>query len=110
MSTSKGIKRPFGNCPSRLNCCEAHMWRKLVRACVPGLLLPSDRVCFELLVKLATKLYWNGHFYPTLTAGERKVLVTLAAKFGMTPGDRKLIVDKQAQSQWVEEGKEKYGL
>jgi hypothetical protein len=45
-----------------------------------------------------------------LTRGEHKVLISLAAKFGMTPGDRKLIVDKQAQSQWVEEGKEKYGL
>jgi hypothetical protein len=42
--------------------------------------------------------------------GERKVLTTLSTKFGMTPGDRKMIVDKQAQSQWVEEGKEKYGL
>ena len=106
MSKTKGSKRPFGNTPSRLKWYEQRVWRELVHASVPGVLQPSDRVCFEMLVKLASKLYMGQ----PIGVGERKVLTTLSTKFGMTPGDRKLIVDKQAQSQWVEEGKEKYGL
>jgi hypothetical protein len=50
-----------------------------------------------MLVKLATKLYMGQ----PIGVGERKVLTTLSANFGMTPGDRKMTIDKQAQSQWV---------
>lgn len=112
-------KRPFGNRPSRLNWKERRVWKQLVHASVQGVLLPSDRVPFELLVKLAARLDapynedWvdgNPIQAKPLTVGERKVLITLAAKFGMTPGVRNMIVDKQAQSQWVVEENHNHGL
>lgn len=87
--------RGIGPAPDHF--CEARveLWDYLVRIMHPGVLGEPDRLTFELMVEL----YYRHRFgdrekdsvLPVLNGGEMNQLISLAARFGMTPADRQKI-------------------
>ena len=86
-------KNTIGYCPNYLSWFERVVWISLRDQCTRGFLQPTDRVAFALLVKLATPLYQRK----PLTKGETRNLTQLASKFGFTPFDTGLILDRDKQ-------------
>jgi hypothetical protein len=96
-------KRPFGNHPRHLTPDEVEVWHKLLRQCLPGLLHPSDRLGFEILVRLATPLYKGKSLYTgkPISIPEMQLLTKMAAKFGLTPEDRCLTANPEKQARII---------
>jgi len=87
--------RPLGLAPEWMTPDEKEVWIQLASELAPGVAFESDRTMFAFMVRLATKL---SHNQPMMAA-EMNLLVTLGAKFAMTPADRtKVTVEKPQES------------
>lgn len=85
----------IGNAPSSMSKEEKKTWNRIVKETAPGVLQSSDRLLFELLVTLATKL----RLKEPMKVGELAQLISLGARFGMSPTDRQRIaVEKPKES------------
>jgi hypothetical protein len=74
---------------------EKKTWKRIVKETAPGVLQSSDRLLFELLVTLATRL----RLKEPMKVGELAQLISLGARFGMSPTDRqKISADKPKES------------
>jgi hypothetical protein len=90
-TSNKSIGAP----PKCLSPDEKKTWKLLLKQSLPGVLMESDTTLFLLLVRLTTKLYKNE----PMMVGEMSQLISLGAKFAMSPADRsKVSVDKPKES------------
>jgi len=87
--------RPLSKTPPKfLSLPEKKVWKELYKQIIPGVVFESDRLLFTLLVRLATKLYNNEHLLGT----EMSTLISLGARFAMTPADRSRVVVEQQKT------------
>ena len=85
----------IGNPPMSMSKEEKKTWKRIVKETAPGVLQSSDRLLFELLVTLATRL----RLKEPMKVGELAQLISLGARFGMSPTDRqKVSADKPKES------------
>jgi len=77
-------REALGEPPSRLSAREKGAWREIAFNLPPEVAFCSDRLLFEILVKLAAKEFAGE----PLKGVERGQLIQLGARFGMTPSDR----------------------
>ena len=76
--------KPVGKPPVRLNEDEVKAWREIARQCHLGVLTVMDRAALEVV---ACSLAWLwGNKDATVT--DRKSVLAMLGKFGMTPSDR----------------------
>jgi len=88
-------KGDIGNPPTSMSKEEKKTWKRIVKETAPGVLQSSDRLLFELLVTLATRL----RLKEPMKVGELQQLISLGARFGMSPTDRqKISADKPKES------------
>jgi hypothetical protein len=81
---SKGtIALPIGPAPRALPAFERSIWAEVVRNAPVGSLTKSDRVSFEVLVKLTAKMRKDA-----AKPSEINTLIGLLGKFGLIPADR----------------------
>jgi phage terminase small subunit len=77
------VDRPLGDPPERLDGgCKA-VWVEIADHLAPGVACVSDRTMFEVLVLLVVKLR-----AAKIRIMELNALISLCARFGMTPSDR----------------------
>ena len=87
--------KPLRDPPVRLSADLKTLWHELAGQVLPGVAKCSDRVAFELLVKLTDRLH-NDELTNT---AQMTQLISLCSRFGMTPADRaKLSVDAPQES------------
>jgi phage terminase small subunit len=87
---------PLGSAPAYLTKEEKAVWRELARNLIPGVAFHSDRLPFEALVRVASKM---RHNLEKFKATDMAALISLCARFGMTPSDRtKISVSKPKAS------------
>ena len=84
--------QPLGPAPEHLSHEEVDIWNEVSQQLLPGVGKISDRIAFEALVILIAKMRAG-----TLKAVELMSVVSLCARFGMTPADRSKIVVEQSQ-------------
>jgi phage terminase small subunit len=86
--------RPLGGPPKHLDDEQRKTWQEIKRQLLPGVAKHSDRVMFEALVRLVTKMRLG-----TLSAQGLNQMIQLSSRFAMTPSDRsKVIVDSKPES------------
>jgi hypothetical protein len=76
--------KPLGPAPKWLSKEERKVWKDLAKQCLPGVLMFSDRLAFEMLVVLTTSFRARA----PMLAAERLLMVNLCARFALTPADR----------------------
>jgi len=76
---------PVGNAPAGLDKSAAACWFEIQSLAIPGILTAADRVALELLATLLAEYREDAREFP---AHKRKDLISLLARFGMTPSDR----------------------
>jgi hypothetical protein len=76
---------PLGPAPAYLSKEEKVVWRELARNLIPGVAFHSDRLPFEALVRVASKM---RHNWEKFKATDMAALISLSARFAMTPSDR----------------------
>src|ERR1035437_9700948 len=76
--------KPLGAPPKWMLAAEKTVWNDLAKQCLPGVLMYSDRAAFEMLVCLATTFRARGR----MSQGDKTLMLTLLARFGLTPSDR----------------------
>ena len=76
--------KPVGNPPKTLDQAERKAWKEIISNAAPGTLGNSDRIALEIASKLLVR-FRAGEFSK---ASEVSTLVSLLARFGMTPADR----------------------
>src|ERR1035437_2300326 len=87
--------RPLGGPPKWLSPEEKVVWRDVAKQVLPGVVYNSDRNTFELLVRLITKMR-AGQMDKS---SDMCQMVSLYARFGMTPSDRaKISVEAPKES------------
>jgi len=87
--------RPLGGPPKWLSPEEKVVWRDVAKQVLPGVAFNSDRNTFELLVRLITKMR-AGQMDKS---SDMCQMVSLSARFGMTPSDRaKISVEAPKES------------
>jgi hypothetical protein len=74
---------PLGDPPEKMRPAHRELWAELASLVPPGVAEHSDRWTFEVLVCLMAKFRER-----TALGGEVSQLLSLLAKFGMTPSDR----------------------
>ena len=85
---------PLGDPPAHLSHEEQDIWIEVSEQLLPGVGKESDRIAFEALVILIGRMRFG-----LLKATELVAMVSLCARFGMTPADRsKISVEKPAKS------------
>ena len=82
--------QPLGPAREHLSHDEQDIWNEVSQQLLPGVGKISDRIAFEALVILIAKMRAG-----TLKAVELMSVVSLCARFGMTPADRSKIVVEQ---------------
>jgi len=90
-ATESKCTGPLGDPPAALSRHEKAMWHEIAALLTPGVAGKSDRIAFEVLVKIASKVRHRGIGDGGATNGELHALNSLAARFGMTPADRSKI-------------------
>jgi phage terminase small subunit len=75
--------KPLGRPPAYLNETERAVWTEIAKRLPAGVAMEPDRDAFELLTRLTVKMR-NGE----LGSEGRSTIITLWARFGMTPSDR----------------------
>lgn len=80
--------RGIGPPPNHLTAVEAMVWDEVVAIAHPGVLGESDRVSFEVLVKLLVDFRYSEFPMP---AAQLSQFVGLLGRYGMTPSDRQKI-------------------
>ncbi len=75
---------PVGNPPSHLDKDQRKAWREIARQCHPGVLTGMDRAALEIVACSIAWLWKN----PDASVTERKSVLAMLGKFGMTPADR----------------------
>ncbi len=75
---------PVGNPPRRLDKDQRKAWCEIAQQCHPGVLTGMDRAALE-VVACSIAWLWNN---PDATITERKAVLGMLGKFGMSPGDR----------------------
>lgn len=87
--------KPIGAPPKELTPEERKQWKRLAAQIPPGVLFESDRLAFSILVRLAAR-FWARE---AMTGVETQQMISLMAKFAMTPADRsKVTVEKPKTS------------
>jgi phage terminase small subunit len=87
---------PLGPAPAYLTKEEKAVWRELTKQLIPGVALHSDRLAFEALVRVASKMRNN---FEKFTNANMSALISLCARFALTPSDRtKVSVSKPKTS------------
>lgn len=79
------LDAPLGSAPSHLTKEEKATWRELSKQVIPGVAFHSDRLAFEALVRLASKM---RHNWEKFTNANMSGLISLLARFALTPSDR----------------------
>jgi hypothetical protein len=86
--------KPIGEPPAHLTHEEMDIWSEVSAQLLPGVGKESDRIAFEALVILIGRMRAG-----MLKATEMMSIVSLCARFAMTPADRaKVQVEKPAKS------------
>ncbi|MGA2235032.1 MAG: hypothetical protein ABSG23_06120 [Terriglobales bacterium] len=75
--------RPLGDPPEHLDAQAKAVWVEIADQLPPGVACVSDRIMFEVLVRLAVKLRAGK-----IRIMELNALISLCGRFGMTPADR----------------------
>jgi len=78
----------LGDPPEEFTEQERAMWFETAGELCPGVAANSDRVGFELLVRLRTKLRHEFNTKAGMSGAEMAQLVNLCGRFGLTPADR----------------------
>jgi phage terminase small subunit len=87
--------RPLGPAPKWLSDDEKNVWKDLAKQAIPGVLMYSDRLLFEVLVCLVNQFRQGT----VMAASDKSMLVNLASKFAMSPSDRaKVQVEQPKES------------
>ena len=82
--------KPVGKPPVRLNEAERKAWFEIARQCHPGVLTVMDRAALE-IVACGVAWLWNNK---DATVTDRKSILAMLGKFGMTPSDRSTLAIK----------------
>ena len=77
------ITYPPGRAPGHFTAPERAAWAEILRTAPPGLLMRSDRIALEILVKLLLRAR-----EPNPKPSDFNALTALMAKLGLTPSDR----------------------
>ena len=86
---------PLGTPPKYLTAAEKKVWKELAKQLLPGVAFASDRVAFELLVRLTAKMRTNQ----MTKTSDMTTLISLCSRFAMTPADRSRVsVEKPKDS------------
>lgn len=88
-------REALGEPPSRLSARERAAWREISFNLPPEVAFCSDRLLFEILVRLAAKVFSGEQ----LKGIERGQLIQLGARFGLTPSDRSRVGVSEAPKQ-----------
>ncbi|GAF68174.1 unnamed protein product, partial [marine sediment metagenome] len=77
-------EKSLGKPPERLSEDEVLAWEEIAAQCADGVLTGMDRAALE-TVACAFAWMWKAD---SVTVADRKTILTMLGKFGMTPSDR----------------------
>lgn len=83
----------LGLAPRRLSKALRALWREISAQLLPGVACAADRSAFEMLVQLENERRTN----PLMKAADKRLLLTLYGKFGMSPSDRSKVSGAQKE-------------
>jgi hypothetical protein len=86
----------IGPAPDDMTDAEKAVWDEIVAETAPGLMQSSDRRSLEQLVALVAQFREDRAAFPVT---KHSVLLTLWARFGLTPSDRAKIVLSNGEEQ-----------
>lgn len=93
----------IGPAPSHLTQLESNIWDEVVLQMPPKVLGSSDRIAFEVMVKIINEVRTD---FTEITGAKLAQLTSLLSRFGMTPSDRsKLSIPTEKQESRYEKYK-----